>query len=526
MSIRVTVDESGATRQKGKAAMAMSKGDVTEAKARVEKFDAVKELKIGRDQTAEVPKWERYLAGSEAATGGSYGAALEAHPGPAWAGFAREVFAKLYDGHEPKTLPAEARPHGATWVEKMHDAAESLPEFKALTARARRDAWACGVAAGEALKIIAENVQPPKEDPQAIQDEIDFVKSLMEGGKTNPQHLKRLASLGRQLQGAQEGVARATQVLGAKSASLRSQMRGAAMKAQEALDEMDAATSALGAGQGTGIASRSSAPPHVLKNELLKNKKLRRIAALAGRMKTAAINKQRTKARPGQEELCDVTIGGDLRRLVPSELGNLADEDTEALLYRRLMESAAMSYELRGKERKSEGPIVVAVDESGSMSGAPDEWAKAVVFGLLEIAARQNRPLYLIHFDYQVTRIDAFPDARAIDIKAIADAVTYFTGGGTSIGAALENAQMVMQANEGPWSRADVIVITDGESGDYDRQQAAVDAIKKRGGHLYVVGIGITPHGVLADEADESVVISSDDIKIGDAAKVSAVFTM
>lgn len=506
--------------------MAMGRNDREEAQQRTANFDHVEELKRGRDQVLEVPKWERYLAGSEAAQGGSFSEALEAHPGPQWAGYAREVFSKLYGGQEEKEVAAEDRPAGSQWVEKLHESAEALPEWQTLTARARRDAWACGVAAGEALKIVAENVQPPTQDPQAIQDELDFVKELMEGGKTTPQHLRRMSSLQRQLQAANEDVGRACAVMNAKKNSMRSAMRGAAMAAQKQIDELDAAVTALGAGAGTGIASRSGAPPHVLKNELMRNGKLRRIAALAGRMKTAAISKQRNRARPGQEELCDVTVGSDLRRLVPSELGNLADEDTEALLYRRLMENSALSYELRGKERQAEGPIIACVDESGSMGGAPDEWAKAVVFGLLEIGARQKRPVHLIHFDGQVTRIDSFPDARAIDLKSIADAVTYFTGGGTSIGAALESAQETIASNEGPWKRADVIVITDGESGDYDRQQRAIDAIKARGGHLYVVGIGVEPHGVLGKESDAVVTVSSDDIEIGDASKVSAVFGM
>jgi uncharacterized protein with von Willebrand factor type A (vWA) domain len=490
------------------------------------KPDVVGELKNGTDATIAVPKWDRYVAAGEAAGGGSFHDALEKHPGAAWAGFAREVFSKLYGSTTAKTLTAEQRPEGAEWVEKLHDTASTLPEWRALVERAKRDPWACGVAAGEALKVLADQVTPPAEDPQKIADELELVKSLMDSGKTTPQHLRRMASLQKQLQIAKQAVGAATKHLAIKQASIRSALRGGAAKAHQAIDEMDSAMSGLCAGDGTGLASRTNVPPAALRKQLLDNPKLRRVAALAGRMKTAAVHKQRTKARIGHEEVCDVTAGNDINRMLPTELVMLADENTEALLYRRLMDRSVLQYDLRGKKKQSEGPIILAVDESGSMSGAPDEWAKAVMFGLLEIAARQNRPAYLIHFDSRVTRTDEFLDARKLDLKTIAEAVSYFTGGGTCIGNALAKAADVMLSSEGPWKRADVILITDGQSGDTEEQAAQIKRIKDRGGHLYTVAIGCEPDSILKEESDEVVHLHSEDIRDGDTSAVSAVFSI
>lgn len=506
--------------------------DRTDAAARASLFDGPKEVRTGRDQTIAVSKWDRYQAGTEAAAGGSFGEALEQHKGPAWAGFAREVFTKLYGATEKKPVPAEDRPQGSEWVEKLHDTAEALPEYRALRERARRDAWACGVAAGEALKVVAGQVQPPTQDPQQIQDELDFVKSLMageggEGKKTSPTHMRRLAALQRQLQAAKEEVGQATQMLAHRAPSIRSALRAGCVAANEAIDEMEGAMAALGAGEGSGFRSTVKLPPKVLRDALMKNDKLRRIAKLAGRMKAAAIAKQRTKARPGAEELCDVTAGDNLQRLLPVELGNLADETTEALLYRRLMEGSALNYELRGKEHRSEGPIILAVDESGSMSGAPDEWSKAVMCGLLEIAARQKRPAYLIHFDGGVTRVDEWLNPSEMTLASIEDAAMHFTGGGTSIGAALTEAADVMERNEGPWKRADVVLVTDGDSWDVEVQNKAIERIKNRGGHLYYVGIGQNPPEHLKAAADESLVLGREDCTKGDTSKISsAVFAI
>lgn len=503
------------------------------------KIDVVREMKDGRDTTMGVPRWDRFMAAKEAEAAGAFSQSLASHErSTAWAAFARETFSKLYDSGIQRDLKSEDRPLGSDWVAKLHESAEALPEWRALRERARRDAWACGVAAGEALNVIASTVQPPDSDPQALQDELEFIKSLMEAGgnKTSPKHLKRMAQLQRQVTDAQEEHARAVQMLGAKGAGLRSAMRKAAMQAQETIEEMDDAMAVLGAGDGAGAISRVTAPPAVIRSALQKNKKLRQILKLAGRMKAAAIQKQRSKATPGREELCDVTAGDDIARLIPSELVNLADPDTEAVLYRRITERSAMTYELRGKVSVAEGPIIMCVDESGSMSGARDMWAKAVAFALMEIAARQNRPFAYVHFDSRVSRTDEVPNPRKVGLKEIEELVSYFTGGGTSIATALNHAATMLEgkatertsAGGKPWKRADVILVTDGDDHCEIDQKKAIERIRKSCGHLYSIFIEDRPHdsSPLVKMADERMFISNTDVASGDPSKLGNMFSM
>jgi uncharacterized protein with von Willebrand factor type A (vWA) domain len=509
------------------------------ARAAATKTNPVGELKTGHDVTKMVPKWDRYVSGSEAAAGGIFGDALLKHEkSTAWAAFARETFANLYDSGMSRDLTAAERPKGSDWVDQLHQAAESLPEMKALKARARRDAWACGVAAGEALNVLASKVKPPESDPQAIQDELEFIQGLMAGDgtgkkKTSAAHLRRLAALKRQVQDAEAEHARATQLLAANGAEVRSALRAGAMKASEAIDEMDAAMSTLGCGDGAGSMSRVSAPPQVLRTAVMRNAKLRRVLKIAGRMKASAIQKQRTKARPGAEELCDIRTSSDVARLLPSELVNLASEETEVLLYRKLMEASAMTYELRGKETRAEGPILLAVDESGSMSGEPDCWAKAVAFALMEIAARQNRSFAYIHFDARVSRVDEVTTPKSVTIQQLEELVSYFTGGGTDIGRALEHCLGMLKGDASkreatgtkPWKRADVILVTDGVDGSFTKQEAAIKAIKAMGGHVYGVFIG-TPPGALGGLCDEVVEITGAELRSGDPRHLGEMFAI
>lgn len=507
--------------------------DAAEHAARAKRIDPIRELKEGHDVTRNVTRWDRYTAGREASEGGSFGEALASHErSSSWAAFARETFSKLMDTGIGGDIKPEDRPQGSDWVAKLHESAEALPEWRALRERARRDPWACGVAAGEALRVLAQTVKPPETDPQSIQDELDFVKSLMEEGKTTPKHLKRMAALKRQVADAQAEHQQATSTLAAQAAAVRSALRGACARAQEEIDEMDSAMSTLGAGDGAGILSRVSAPAAELRKVLKDNDKLRRVIRLAGRMKSAAIQKQRTKARPGREELCDVTPGDDIARLVPAELVYLCDENMEALLCRRLMERSAMTYELRGREHKAEGPIIMAVDESGSMSGTNDEWAKAVAFALMEIAARQNRAFAYVHFGSHVSQVHEVPEPRKLTLAQIEELVTYFTGGGTSIGTALGHCAGMLEdalklRQEKPWKRADVVLISDGDSPDHELQKKSIERIKAIGGHLYSVFVGYTPKGSpCADLADEKALITHTVIQSGDPSKLDKVFEL
>lgn len=508
--------------------------DRRDAALRAATIDPVKEIKDGRDTTRATPKWDRFLASKEAEGGGNFAAALKQHgKSAAWAAYARETFAKLYDSGLSKDLPEGERPLGSDWVQKLHESAEALPEWRALRERSRRDSWAAGIAAGEALNVLAQQVTPPDADPQRIQDELEFIQQLMadKGGKTSAKHLRRLAALQRQKAEALEEHGRAVTNIANRASSLRSAMRGAMQAAQSKISEMDEAMNTMGAGEGSGLTSRISCPPAQLRSALAKNDKLRRIAKLAGRMKSAALQKQRTKAKHGHEELCDVKQGSDVARLVPSELINFATEETEMLLFGRIIDNAAMCYELRGKENRSEGPIIMAVDESGSMSGTRDEWAKAVAFALMEIAARQNRAFAYVHYDSRVSRTDRVENPKALSLEQIENFVSYFTGGGTNIANALNHCvKMLEEAAAGradkPWKRADVILVTDGEDYGVDAQKKAIAKIKELNGHVYGIFIGCSAEGELAKMCDETVGISGQIVQKGDPNALGELFAI
>lgn len=489
---------------------------------------ALRSLEDGADAAVKVGRWVRGLAADEAKDEGALGAALEMKPEAAqWGSLGREVFGSLYGlGTEP--VEDTEAPVGADWIREVLSQAESLPEWKALQERARSDAWASGLATAQAMETLAPTITPPEEDAQDLSEQAELLSQLMqERGQTSPKHLRKLAEIKRRMKNAQAQDASAVQQVRDGAAHMRSNLRRAAAAAGEQLDEMQDAMDGMGCGRGAGPKSRVNAPRGEVMAALRDNDKLRRIARLAGRLRAQAIAKQNTKAKHGVEELCDVMLGSDIGRLLPSETVFLADPDLEVLLYRKLVENAALQYELRGREQRVEGPIVLVVDESGSMSGAPDEWAKAVALALMEVAARQNRAFAYVHFDTKVSRVDFSENPKNLDLSELLAMVTHFTGGGTSIAAGLGEARRIIsQAQEArAFKRADVVLISDGVDGDSARQLEQLRLLKNDGAALFTIGIGCEMPDWLVEKASASTVVYPGDME-GASGKLDAVFSV
>ena len=96
--------------------------------------------------------------------------------------------------------------------------------------------------------------------------------------------------------------------------------------------------------------------------------KLRQIAAVCGRFTRIALQRQKTRVKHPPDEITSITTGSEIERLLPSEIALLADPDLEDLFYLRFAERGLMQYDLIGHEPQGQGPIIIAIDESGSMT--------------------------------------------------------------------------------------------------------------------------------------------------------------
>lgn len=238
---------------------------------------------------------------------------------------------------------------------------------------------------------------------------------------------------------------------------------GNALKeAEEAVDDLNNTRRALGIG-GDG-ANAQSMPLDEMRERFQRIRNdgmLRRIIALAGRYRRLAQALQRQKATHGRDDMVGVELGGDLGRLVPSELAALGDDDLEWNALRRLLERGLLCREYRGIEHKGQGPIVVVVDESGSMSGEPIAMAKAFALAMAWVARHQNRWICLVGFSGRTQGTWLTMPPGKWNQEALLEWLSHFFDGGTSMDVPLRQVPERWAELGCPEGITDVIQITD-----------------------------------------------------------------
>ena len=200
--------------------------------------------------------------------------------------------------------------------------------------------------------------------------------------------------------------------------------------------------------------------------EQLNTPRMKLIADMVGRMKRFALSKQAQKVIDAPHEIYDVEMGNDIRRVMRSEFAFLGHPATKVEFYRKFINGELLQYKERGHEDVGKGPMIVCIDNSGSMGGAPENWAKGVAEAMRRICAEQRRDFHAIYFETNRhrERFD-FPNGQGPFEKVLAF-LSVSAGGGTEFDGVLTEALAkceTMFDAEGK-GKADIVFITDGEA--------------------------------------------------------------
>jgi len=225
-------------------------------------------------------------------------------------------------------------------------------------------------------------------------------------------------------------------------------------------------------------------------SRLSSSPRLKKISELAGRLERVAASKARSTVKPGVGEIHGVDLGSDLSRLLPSELASLRNPRLRLHLISRLLQRQALTYGMKGKEPQGKGPIVVLLDESGSMRGAGrDIWSKAVCLALLSTATRQKRAWHLVAFNGAILREVSIP-ANQATLALVQQALDHRCHGGTDFDAPILRSVELLN-NPPSMKKADVVIITDGEADlAPETIQVANNLTQNEGVSWFAVGIG------------------------------------
>ncbi|MBO0601390.1 VWA domain-containing protein [Sporosarcina sp. E16_3] len=215
-----------------------------------------------------------------------------------------------------------------------------------------------------------------------------------------------------------------------------------------------------GYGAGSGDAELKKIPLRdqlVLAEKMSTDKTMKEIAEWAGRFKQIARKKQKSIHRDSMERR-GVTLGNEIERLLPLEFGLYMHPITKNDFLRRFVEGQTMQYEQKGREVLEKGPIVLCLDQSGSMSHL-DTQSKGFILTLMSIARKQRRDFCLILFSTR-TQIHKYEKGKIKGSDMVSLART-FLGGGTNFALPLDQAMNVI--NESQFKQADLVFVTDGE---------------------------------------------------------------
>lgn len=226
----------------------------------------------------------------------------------------------------------------------------------------------------------------------------------------------------------------------------------------------------------------------------LRSRDLRRLAELAGRMREFARHEARSSVRGRTDEVHSVTLGGDIAKALPSELVSLASPDPlrSTDFYRRLADEEVLSYDLSTDEDAQEGPVVLAIDCSGSMArNGKMDWAVAVALAVVDLCSGRRgglpeREVNVVFFNTKIVHEERFAPGEK-DAAKILSVATVGPNGGTDYGPALRRATRLVEESED--GAADVLFVTD-ELCRLDDAEAGTLAAKK-------AELGFSIHAVL-----------------------------
>jgi uncharacterized protein with von Willebrand factor type A (vWA) domain len=444
----------------------------------------------------------------------------------------QDVFCLLFK-MEPRFRPPEAVAPAATLNRTLLDAFRDHPLLEHLREQTQLDETQAGLGtlliAEHVLGLLREERLLPRGDLLDLWDLERREQELRARGE-ELKDLDRLAGEG-QADAVEKAREDAAHAAGVAEARLRQKGRHVAERLGEMPARARAALPASAAGlsrqlaeaaeqsqtwgTGLGAAGRTSPGRKIeLGRRLATNPKLRKLAAVVGRMREQALALRRRPFERASEEVFDVRLGSDLERLLPPELLALHHPLLRRDFARRLVEGRLLSYALRGADERGRGPMIVCLDGSGSMAGDKEIWSKAVALTLLEIARRQRRLFRFICFssaDTPLFTLDLNPRERhEVQEDRALDVAEYFPGGGTDFQIPLSAALDCLRAAR--YRRGDVVLITDGECQVAPDWLASFKDEKERlGFSLYSVLIDVGPSslGTLAALSDRVTAVST-----------------
>jgi uncharacterized protein with von Willebrand factor type A (vWA) domain len=215
--------------------------------------------------------------------------------------------------------------------------------------------------------------------------------------------------------------------------------------------------------------------------------------------------------RPEPTAVDGVRRSRNLARMAGSERLNLTHPVLHRLWRARFAEAQLLTYDDRARETSrrplplpehrpqrlapthaGRGPLIICLDTSGSMRGAPESVAKACVLQALRSAHAGQRPCRLLAFGGPSELLERDLTLDATGLEHLLDLMGQSFDGGTDVQTPIERAIALVQT--AGWHEADLLVVSDGEFGVTPATLQQLREAKER--------LALRAHGILIGDRE------------------------
>lgn len=220
---------------------------------------------------------------------------------------------------------------------------------------------------------------------------------------------------------------------------------------------------------------------------------LKKLALLIGRAGEDVTETRGRFSVASKSDIEGITVGNNLSALLPSELVLLSEKAIQDVFFmnfaeKRLQVFASASQASRPDKHK-DGPVIICVDESSSMSGEPLQVAIQLAYAVTIIAKRRHREVLIVAYSnsHKMMRVDSLGKDRSELLEFLSNV----SMGGNNENAMFEWLFQDIMPGEKKFDTADILCISDfGWVAIDDSVKRLIDEQKSSGMKFYGLNIG------------------------------------
>lgn len=220
---------------------------------------------------------------------------------------------------------------------------------------------------------------------------------------------------------------------------------------------------------------------------------LKKLALLIGRAGEDVTETRGRFSVASKSDIEGITVGNNLSALLPSELVLLSEKATQDVFFmnfaeKRLQVFASASQASRPDKHK-DGPVIICVDESSSMSGEPLQVAIQLAYAVTIIAKRRHMEVLIVAYSnsHKMMRVDSLGKDRSELLEFLSNV----SMGGNNENAMFEWLFQDIMPGEKKFDTADILCISDfGWVAIDDSVKRLIDEQKSSGMKFYGLNIG------------------------------------